>query len=615
FGVGFGWNGASAPVCFWSSLANFILASVSALSFDSSTELTFVFFSSRRPLADLIPTIKMVASCAKKGFLVSTTSSSALFVHFGSPGCRLGLIIQPIQLQTPTRQCHHGCPQSWEDLDSLVLPGTVSWHPVQSRPRLISATATMHVEGDYAGISSRIWNDYWWLAASLDPPEMGNCLEAAFFVVAVVGKVVLGIAELDVDNLLISYMHSVWNRIAELHKALDSVLAEMVVFHAADYQVADSDTVASRIEIHLWLQRSLVGPTLFLVAWGTYQWGASWKYKCHILLLPWWVGVVQQQVVSPMMSIRSADSPSLSCMRPNSTYFFLDGRSSGCREELLQKDALHVSPGVEKCWLKVQPVLFTSVKREWECLHLDIVFRNPLWPRCGTDHLTLGRIFSRTQCARLRISMKQNDAESKVQSVDSSRSLTELLSITNTVVRIQVVPSSRMIAMVDGDPPECIGSSNWSPLTNFGFLVSNLHLFDREKHNCSTVCHRKWRKRERDNENNDYSKSDVAVELGLRWPLSWIATMDYTIGPLLIGLHLSGLLSCKDWPGQDGVGLGRGIYLTTTLEAKIKTIVNSNTNTHSNESNSNYLNWSPWLGTFEKLIESPTGHFQVLLFA
>ncbi|RDY10824.1 hypothetical protein CR513_04599, partial [Mucuna pruriens] len=41
---------------------------------------------------------------------------------------------------------------------------------------------------------------------------------------------------------------------------------------------------------------------------------------------------------------------------------------------------------------------------------------------------TLGQIFSKTQCARLRISVKQNDAESNVQSVDLSRSLAELLS-------------------------------------------------------------------------------------------------------------------------------------------------------------------------------------------
>ncbi|RDX69512.1 hypothetical protein CR513_51366, partial [Mucuna pruriens] len=51
-----------------------------------------------------------------------------------------------------------------------------------------------------------------------------------------------------------------------------------------------------------------------------------------------------------------------------------------------------------------------------------------------------------------------------------------------------------------------------------------------------------------------YSRSDVVAELELRWPLSWIAIVDYTIGPLLIGLHHSGLLGCAAWPSRDGVG-------------------------------------------------------------
>ncbi|RDY00179.1 hypothetical protein CR513_16671, partial [Mucuna pruriens] len=144
-----------------------------------------------------------------------------------------------------------------------------------------------------------------------DSADLGNCCNAlsAVVVAVAVGKVVLDIAESAVDNLLASDRYSVWIRIVELRMAPDSVLAEMAASHVAGYQMADSDTTVSRTEIHLWLQRSLFGPTRFLEEWGTYQWGAPRKYICHIPSLPWLVGVVQLQAVSPMMSIRLADSP------------------------------------------------------------------------------------------------------------------------------------------------------------------------------------------------------------------------------------------------------------------------------------------------------------------
>ena len=47
----------------------------------------------------------------------------------------------------------------------------------------------------------------------------------------------------------------------------------------------------------------------------------------------------------------------------------------------------------------------------------------------------------------------------------------------------------------------------------------------------------------------------MAVELELRWLLSWIADVVNQNGPLLIGLHLSGLLDREAWLGRDGVGL------------------------------------------------------------
>ncbi|RDX98436.1 hypothetical protein CR513_18637, partial [Mucuna pruriens] len=42
---------------------------------------------------------------------------------------------------------------------------------------------------------------------------------------------------------------------------------------------------------------------------------------------------------------------SFSRMLPYPTYFLPDGRGSGCRKELFQEHALHVSPGVEENWL------------------------------------------------------------------------------------------------------------------------------------------------------------------------------------------------------------------------------------------------------------------------
>ncbi|RDY09802.1 hypothetical protein CR513_05779, partial [Mucuna pruriens] len=60
---------------------------------------------------------------------------------------------------------------------------------------------------------------------------------------------------------------------------------------------------------------------------------------------------------------------------------------AGCRKELLQEGALHVSPGIEKYWLKIQPILRCSIQGEWKCLHFDVVLRYPLRPHCRANHM------------------------------------------------------------------------------------------------------------------------------------------------------------------------------------------------------------------------------------
>ncbi|RDX98892.1 Retrovirus-related Pol polyprotein, partial [Mucuna pruriens] len=221
----------------------------------------------------------------------------------------------------------------------------------------------------------------WLQAASSGLPEMERCLGWALSVVAV-GKVVLGIAESAADNLLAFDKYSVWIRIVELRMAPDSVLAEMAASHGAGYQMADSDTAISRTEIHLWLQRSLLDLTRFLEGWGTYQWGAPRKYICHTLSLPWLslTEILDQQLFADLMVWTGGTkfvepSPvlvqSFSCMLPYPIYLITDGSSSECQKELLQECVLHISPSVEKYWLKIQLILRCSIKGEWERLHFD----------------------------------------------------------------------------------------------------------------------------------------------------------------------------------------------------------------------------------------------------
>ncbi|RDX90031.1 hypothetical protein CR513_28150, partial [Mucuna pruriens] len=71
----------STSACVWSSLAEMVSASVSALLFDSSAELTFISFLTRPPLADSISAVKIVATCAIEDFSASATLISASCVH------------------------------------------------------------------------------------------------------------------------------------------------------------------------------------------------------------------------------------------------------------------------------------------------------------------------------------------------------------------------------------------------------------------------------------------------------------------------------------------------------------------------------------------------------
>ncbi|RDX76528.1 hypothetical protein CR513_43469, partial [Mucuna pruriens] len=145
--------------------------------------------------------------------------------------------------------------------------------------------------------------------------------------------------------------------------------------------------------------------------------------------------------------------------------------SSGCRKELLQECTLHVSPGVEKGRLKVQPILCCPIQGEWECLHLDIVFWDPLWSHCGTDHVEFFQLWI---LDAPRIQIKQTRSHFRLyDSTDMANYRLGILLLLKFGTQTQknlcpqqrrqfdksgldsVIPSSTTIAMVDGDgsPP------------------------------------------------------------------------------------------------------------------------------------------------------------------
>ncbi|RDX90825.1 putative mitochondrial protein, partial [Mucuna pruriens] len=140
--------------------------------------------------------------------------------------------------------------------------------------------------------------------------------------------------------------------------------------------------------------------------------------------------------------------------------------------------------------------------------------------------------------------------------------------------------------------------------SDFGFPVSDLHFLDREKRQCNTVHHHRMEEREQRNGYNEsvsrvnsktpkkctappiytraeqlddatkypnritiFSKSDMVVELALRWPLSWIADLDkHNWAALYWATRLQGM-GCRDesglaemesvWPGRLHLGFYR----------------------------------------------------------